>query len=84
MIDFKAQHAQFTQRQLTHHRRVFTDTASEDHCVQTTFHQRGVRADVFRQTVAVYVHRTFRIFFSGVVVFNITAVAGDFGQTQQT
>ncbi|MNC39584.1 hypothetical protein D3C75_882520 [compost metagenome] len=31
-----------------------------------------------------HVHSTFSIFFSGVVVFNITAVAGDFSQTQQT
>ncbi len=34
--------------------------------------------------MAVNVHRTFSVFFGGVVVFNITAVAGHFSQTQQT
>ncbi len=33
--------------------------------------------------MAVNVHCTFSVFFLCVVVFNVTAVAGDFGQTQQ-
>lgn len=38
----------------------------------------------FAGAVAVNIHRTFCVFFGGVVVFNITAVAGHFSQTQQT
>ena len=83
MVNFKAQNAQFAQRQFTNHRCVFTNTTGEDNCIQTTIHQRSVRTDVFRQTVTVNVHCTFSVFFSRVVIFNITAVAGDFGQTQQ-
>ena len=83
VVNVKAQNAQFAQRQFTNHRCVFTDTTGEDNGIQTTIHQRGVSTDVFRQTVAVNVHCTFSVFFSGVVIFNITAVAGDFGQTQQ-
>ena len=83
MVNFKAQNAQFAQRQFANHRCVLTDTTGEDNCIQTTIHQRSVRTDVFRQTVAVNVHCTFSVFFGGVVVFNITAVAGDFGQAQQ-
>ena len=83
MVYFEAQNAQFAQGQFTNHRGVFTDTTGEDDGIQTTVHQCGVRTDVLRQTVAVNVHCTFSVFFGGVVVFNITAVAGDFSQTQQ-
>src|SRR5690606_23046207 len=83
VINLEAQNAQFAQGQFTHHCRVLTDTTGEDNRVQTTVHQRSVRADVLRQTVAVNVHCTFSVCFFCVVVFNITAVAGDFGQTQQ-
>ena len=83
MINFKAQYAQFAQRQFANHRGVFTDTTGEHNGVQTTVHQRGVGADVFCQAVAVNVHCTFSVSFFLVVVFNIAAVAGHFGQTEQ-
>ena len=83
MINFKAQHAQFAQRQFTNHRGIFTDTTGEYNSVQTTIHQRSVGTDVFGQAVAVNVHCALRVFFRRVVVFNIAAVAGHFGQTQQ-
>lgn len=47
MINFKAQHAQFAQRQFTNHRGIFTDTTGEYNSVQTTIHQRSVGTDVF-------------------------------------
>src|SRR5690606_16172164 len=77
MINFEAQNAQFAQGQFTYHCRVLTDTAGEDNSIQTAFHQRGVRTDVLRQTVAINVHCTFSVSFFCVVVFNVTAVAGD-------
>ncbi|VAQ32310.1 Uncharacterised protein [Klebsiella pneumoniae] len=83
MVNFKAQYAQFAQRQLTHHRGVFTDTTGENNGVKTAVHQRGVGTDVFRQAVAVNVHCAFSVGFFLIVVFHVAAVAGDFGQTQQ-
>ena len=59
------------------------DATGEDHGVETAVHQRGVGADVFRQAVAVDVHRAFSVGFFLVVVFYVAAVAGDFGQAQQ-
>ena len=84
MINFKAQYAQFAQRQFANHRRVLTDTAGENNRVQTAIHQRGVGTDIFCQAVAVNVHSAFSIRFVLVVVFNIAAVAGHFGQAEQT
>ena len=79
VVYFKAQNAQFAQRQFTNHCGIFTDTTSEYNSVQTTIHQRSVGTDVFRQAVAVNVHCTFSVFFSRVVIFNIAANKLEFG-----